>query len=135
VRGFGSGAIAYCLGPRPAPIVGFAGTADPVVPFDGGPINCCDHHRVGAAAITMANWAALDKCSTAFADDRVDTDVQQRIWSGCADRSSVVFYIVSGGGHTWPDAVKIPRLAKTTHQIDASATIWKFFQAHQLRCC
>jgi len=43
-----------------------------------------------------------------------------------------VFYIVDGGGHTWPGAIPITRFGMTTTQISASATIWAFFAAHRM---
>jgi polyhydroxybutyrate depolymerase len=57
--------------------------------------------------------------------------VTQRIWTGCTG-GEVVFYIINGGGHTWPGSIPVERLGKTTTQIDASATIWDFFKSHPL---
>jgi polyhydroxybutyrate depolymerase len=57
----------------------------------------------------------------------------ERTWPGCRDGSEIVFYIIDGGGHTWPGALPVARLGKTTNQLDASETIWAFFQAHPLR--
>ena len=48
-------------------------------------------------------------------------------WNGCV--APVVLYRVEGGGHTWPGAVGVPRLGYTTHQLSASAEMWKFFSA------
>ncbi|NTV38023.1 MAG: hypothetical protein HGA82_02380 [Anaerolineales bacterium] len=53
-------------------------------------------------------------------------------YSGCA--ADVVFYTITGGGHTWPGGEPIPeRIAgTTTEDIDATLTLWDFFQAHPL---
>jgi polyhydroxybutyrate depolymerase len=125
---------AGCGGTRPVAIVGFAGTADPVVPFNGGTVKCCGHAHVAPASASMAAWAAHDKCATAPAETRVGTDVHRRTWTGCEPGGDVVFYVIDGGGHTWPGAaIHVDALGKTTDQIDASATIWDFFKAHPLR--
>jgi polyhydroxybutyrate depolymerase len=122
-----------CGGTRAVPIVGFAGTADPIVPFNGGRVTCCGGALVKAAPASMAGWAAHDRCAREFSETRIGADVRKRTWPDCASGSEVVFYIVDGGGHTWPgSAIHINTLGKTTDQIDASATIWNFFEAHAL---
>jgi polyhydroxybutyrate depolymerase len=122
--------IVACGGARPVPIMAFAGTADPVVPFNGGKVNCCGGTQIGGAPSAMARWAAHDKCSATYQDTRLGSEVTRRTWPGCAPGSSVTLYIIAGGGHTWPGSIPIARLGKTTTQIDASATIWRFFQAN-----
>lgn len=122
-----------CGGTRPVSIVAFQGTADPVVPFNGGRVQCCSGAVVGSAPGAMAGWAAHDHCGPAFADVRLGSQVRRRTWSGCDGASSVVFYMIDGGGHTWPGSIPVPRLGLTTTQIDASATIWAFFAAHPLQ--
>jgi polyhydroxybutyrate depolymerase len=124
--------ILSCGGPRSVPIMGFAGTADPIVPFNGGKVNCCGGGHVAGAAPSMVGWAAHDKCAVKFVDVKVSSEVTRRTWPGCAGGSSVTFYIVNGGGHTWPGSIAIKSLGMTTTQIDASATIWKFFQGYKL---
>lgn len=120
-----------CGGSHSVAIVGFMGTDDPVVPFDGGKVNCCGNATVPAAPDSMAMWAQHDGCATEFTDTPIGTDVRKRTWSGCTD-GEVVFYIIDGGGHTWPGSIPIDRLGKTTTSIDASSVIWDFFKAHPL---
>jgi polyhydroxybutyrate depolymerase len=122
-----------CGGSHAVSMVGFAGTADPVVPYNGGKVQCCGGATVGAAPTNFAGWAQHDGCATAFHDDHLGAEVTRRTWPDCRASSSVVFYSIVGGGHTWP-GTKIPvaRLGKTTQQVDASATIWDFFVAHPL---
>jgi polyhydroxybutyrate depolymerase len=123
---------AGCGGSHPIAIAAFMGTGDPVVPFDGGPVRCCGGVALGSAPDALAGWAEHDGCSPEFSDERIGTDVRKRTWSGCQPGGEVVFYIVDGGGHTWPGAIPVDRLGKTTTDIDASATIWEFFKAHPL---
>lgn len=124
--------IIACGGTRSVPIMAFSGTADPVVPFNGGKVSCCGGASLGSAPAAMARWAEHDHCAKNFTEVRLGTEVRRRTWSGCDPGSAAVFYIIDGGGHTWPGSIHIDRLGKTTDQIDASATIWKFFQAHTL---
>jgi len=124
--------IISCGGPRPVPIEAFSGTADPLVPFNGGKVNCCGGATLGSAPGAMAAWAGHDHCSATYQDVRLSSEVTRRTWSGCSPAGAAVFYIINGGGHTWPGAIPVPRLGMTTKQLDASATIWRFFQAHTL---
>ena len=56
------------------------------------------------------------------------SEVTRLAWNGCV--APVVLYRIEGGGHTWPGAVDVPRLGKTTKQISATAEMWKFFAAN-----
>ena len=121
-----------CNGARSVPIAAFMGNADPVVPFNGGQVNCCDHSAVPAAPTSMAGWASHDGCAPQPQEHTLGSEVTLRQWTGCQAPGDVRFYIINGGGHTWPGAIDVPRLGKTTHQISASDTLWTFFQAHPL---
>jgi polyhydroxybutyrate depolymerase len=120
-------------GSTPVAFMGFSGSADPVVPYNGGKVNCCGGTTLGAAPKAAAGWAAHDKCNATPEDTKVSSEVMKRTWSGCEPNGQVIFYTIVGGGHTWPGSpIKIASLGKTTDQIDASATISKFFQQHTL---
>ena len=126
--------IVYCgsKATRPVPIEAFSGTADPVVPFNGGQVSCCGHPTLPGAPASMAAWAAHNHCSSKFTEVRLGSEVRRRTWSGCKSGSAAIFYIIDGGGHTWPGSIPISRLGLTTQQIKASDVIWKFFSAHKL---
>ena len=131
------GPVAVQLAPpsctkHPVSMVAFHGTADPIVPYAGGTVNCCGGAVLGSTPKAMAAWAAHDHCSSRFTDKKLGTQVSERTWSGCEGGSDVILYSIIGGGHTWPGGTPIPRLGLTTKQIDASATIWDFFVAHPL---
>lgn len=113
-------------------MVAFHGTADPVVPYGGGKVNCCGGASLGSTTGAMASWAAHDHCATKFTDARLGTEVSRRTWTGCDGTSAVVLYSIIGGGHTWPGSIPIASLGMTTKQVDASSTIWDFFVAHPL---
>jgi len=126
--------IIYCASAktRAVPLISFNGTADPVVPFNGGAVHCCGGTVLKSKPVAMADWAAHDQCNPKFTDTRLGTEVVRRTWSGCAKSSTVSHYIIEGGGHTWPGSIPIKSLGLTTQQIKASDVIWKFFAAHQL---
>ncbi|MBV8159676.1 MAG: hypothetical protein JO265_02020 [Acidimicrobiia bacterium] len=132
------GAVAVVLFPsgcnagRSVPIAAFMGDADPIVPFNGGQVNCCDHAVVPAAPASMANWAAHDACAPQPRQQMLGSEVTLREWTGCTAPGAVRFYVINGGGHTWPGAIDARFLGMTTHQISASDTLWAFFLAHPL---
>ena len=126
--------IIYCASAksRAVPLISFNGTADPVVPYNGGAVHCCGGIVLKSKPVAMADWAAHDHCNPKFTDKRLGSEVVRRTWTGCAKSSTVVHYIIQGGGHTWPGSIPLPRLGLTTKQVDASAEIWKFFSAYSL---
>ncbi len=63
------------------------------------------------------------------------TSIQQQTYGGCAQGASVVAYIVDGGGHAWPGGLQYSPVAivgKSSKNMDASVTLWQFFQAHPM---
>jgi polyhydroxybutyrate depolymerase len=132
---FGSVAAVIFLGGcgRPAPIAAFAGTSDPVVPYEGGTIKCCGGSSYPPTEETMAKWASHDGCDNAPADSRLSAMVRLRQFEGCQAGAEVRLYTIEGGGHTWPGTrVEVPLLGTTTKEIDASEVLWTFFAAHPL---
>jgi polyhydroxybutyrate depolymerase len=118
-----------CAGTYPVAILAFKGTADPIVPYNGGKITCCGGQSLPGAPTAMADWEAHDGCSPAATDKQLSSQVDERTWSGCKG-GDVVYYIIDGGGHTWPGSIPIAAFGLTTQQINASRTIWAFFEAH-----
>jgi len=114
-------AKALCGTAEPVPYVYFHGTADPVVPYDGGP------NSPGPVLETSQAWADQNGCTGAPVDERIGTEVVHRHWEGCD--ASTDLYTVEGGGHTWPGAMQT-RLGHTTQDIDATAIIWETFKAN-----
>ena len=127
--------VAYlpaCDEGRPVAMVSFAGTADPIVPFDGGPVNCCGRPAVPSAPESAARWAAHNGCDAAPTERRLDGAVLVRSWRGCDEGADVDFYVVEGGGHTWPgSAIRPPQLGRTA-DLPASEVIWSFFDGRAL---
>lgn len=125
------GMIALLLKPTPCassapPVLAMMGDADPVIPFRGGHVACCGGWSIPPAGRTMDAWAAHLRC-TGQHDDTVAEHVDRRTWTGCSDGRRVVYYVVHGGGHTWPGDGGDGPLGATNHEISASKIMWDFF--------
>jgi polyhydroxybutyrate depolymerase len=129
---------ARCAPSHPLPVLLIHGSDDPLVPEAGGPL---EGEPVLSTADTVARWAALASCHATPAATQLPTPVDdgtsvtRSTYSGCAGGARVVYYDVSGGGHTWPGGFQyLPAsiIGKTSHNLDASATIWQFFQGYHL---
>jgi polyhydroxybutyrate depolymerase len=122
-----------CDNTRHLAFMGMSGTADPIVPFAGGAVTCCGMPVLPPPTDAMNNWGVHNGCDANFTEDRLGTEVRRRTWNHCKDGSAVIFYIIDGGGHTWPgSAIPVARLGLTTQQLHASETIWDFFKQHPL---
>ena len=124
--------VSTCGDARPVPMASFAGTADFIVPFEGGPVNCCGRPTIPSAADSAASWAAHNGCGPTPTETRVDPIVVRRSWRGCEQGADVDFYIVEGGGHTWPGAAIRPQLLGKTADLSAVEVIWSFFEGRAL---
>jgi polyhydroxybutyrate depolymerase len=120
-------------------ILAFHGTADPIVPYQGGDYfsGAALGRALGLAQAkpvdeATAAWAAFDGCHTPPSEEFVADDVQHVTWPGCPANGTVALYRVIGGGHTWPGAIPVraDRLGGTTSSIDATKLVLDFFDAH-----
>jgi polyhydroxybutyrate depolymerase len=114
----------------PQPIVYFHGTADRLVPIDGGRVFGVP---VAPARQSMTRWAAHNGCPAGPRESAIAPDVTRVTWSGGRDGADVDYYVIAGGGHAWPGApAAIARFADrflghTTTSISASQIMWDFF--------
>ena len=120
---------------RELPVIAFHGTADKVVPYKEGDVPAGQANAgLPGTEHNMAGWAALAHCDPTPTTTSVGTEVQHAAWTGCAKGAAVELYAVRGGGHTWPGSpVTVDYLGHTTDQIDATALILDFFDAHPLQ--
>jgi polyhydroxybutyrate depolymerase len=128
---------ARCKPARRVSVVTMHGTDDTFVPAGGDATS--GMLSVAGAART---WTQVDGCApqpdVAYEPDTADdgTRVRRETYPGCADSSTVVFYIIEGGGHTWPGGPSYTTgtiIQRSTRDIDATAVLWRFFQAHTLQ--
>jgi polyhydroxybutyrate depolymerase len=137
VAGAMPGALAgRCAHAPPVALAAFQGSADPLVPYDGGNV-AIRRGQVLPAVESVELWAASAGCTdtptVSIEPDRVTDGTRVRLstWSGCKDGHDVELYTIEGGGHTWPgDAAGRGLLGRVTRDLDATTTIWSFFSAH-----
>lgn len=121
-----------CQPSRPLPVLILHGTADPKVPYEGGPST-----DVFPGAGTWVNrsvsyavdfWTGHNGCPATPVRSR-DGAVLRTGYSPCAEGTEVTLYTIEGGEHGWPGGVKAR--ARTDESApakpDASAVIWDFF--------
>ena len=119
-----------CNPQRPVPIMQIHGTADPVVPYEGGV-------WTEPLETTLAYWVEQNQCTTtpemmSFPDlDMTDgSTVEQALYGGGTQGVEVLHDKVEGGAHTWPSSIYGG--AGTNWDINGSAEIWKFFSRYTL---
>jgi polyhydroxybutyrate depolymerase len=133
------GANVTCKPSRPVSVWAAHGTADPLVPFNGGVVR----GRGGVSRAISANsmvdtWRAVDGCrgdpaTEVLPDSRDGTTVRRFDSAACVASTEVVFYEIDKGGHTWPGGRQyLPRaiIGSTTRALGASEAIAQFFLAH-----
>jgi polyhydroxybutyrate depolymerase len=122
-----------CHPSRPVPTIVFHGTADPIVPYQGGPSKAFD-----LPFPSIPEWidslARHNECTGAPLEIPASGDVSGVQFTVCASNAEVVFYTIAGGGHSWPGGEPMPEfiVGYTTQDIDATKTMWNFFQQHPL---
>lgn len=120
----------------PVGVAIFNGTADPLVPYDGGWITIGRNRRdrVLSTDATVDLWRGRNGCSDAApARDRIDaaddrTHVERSAWRSCD--APVVLHRIVGGGHTWPMSranLREQLVGVISQDIDATDEIWAFF--------
>ena len=102
-------------------MISFHGTDDKIVPIEGLPAPWFDPH----VNEIMQSWAEHNGCDPEPGEERAGLDVLRYSWDGCD--APVEWYLVEGGGHTWPGAVEREGLGYTTNEISATELIWDFF--------
>ena len=122
-----------CAPSRPMPLIAFHGTADPIVPFLGGPSESFDIPFPDIPQWMNAR-AELNGCDTTPQTLPATAAVSGVRYADCMDDAEVVFYTVAGGGHTWPGGNPLPKwiAGYTNMDINASETMWEFFEQYTL---
>lgn len=122
-----------CKPSRPVPAIIFHGTADPVVSFTGGTEN-----HFGAVFPDISTWvsqlAARNGCDAVPVPLPTPDSVRAFKSTACNQGAEVEYYIIIGGGHSWPGGGYLPPVivGATNHDISATQLMWVFFQQHPL---
>ncbi|MCC7072258.1 MAG: prolyl oligopeptidase family serine peptidase [Deltaproteobacteria bacterium] len=119
-----------CALSRALPVMLFHGTADPLVPFEGGGVGRKNERGlISSNADTARVFADKAGCQPPTRRAPIDRDqkdgtrviIEER--AGCS--APVVNVIIEGGGHGWPG--RPPRLSAATREIDATVALAAFF--------
>jgi polyhydroxybutyrate depolymerase len=120
---------ASCSPGRPVPVMQIHGTADGTVPFYGGSYSL-------AIDSVVKYWVLNNGCNPApvfNAMPDINTsdgcNADHFVYNGGMMGSSVEFYRINGGGHTWPFTFPI---GTTCQDFNASEKIWLFFRKYRL---
>lgn len=119
-----------CNPDRPVPVMQIHGTADATVPYNGNFFFAHIDSLVGF-------WVNHNNCfpnpeiiEVPDIDPNDGCTAEQHIFSGGNNGSSVEFFKVLGGGHSWPGAPV--NLNITNMDFSASEEIWRFFSQFTL---
>lgn len=133
--------VKRCGPARKVAALQISGTADPIMPYDGGRVESFGGRGEGGAVEsvvgTTALWARLNGCQGAGQREPLPpavvsdpTRVVRTRFAACPANGVVTLLTVVGGGHYWPGGAQPyrPRITgQPTQQIDASTLIADFF--------
>jgi polyhydroxybutyrate depolymerase len=106
-------------------VIVFHGTADRLVPFNGGstPYQIGPQRTDTPVADAVAFWVKENGCAPT-PKRQESAEVHIETYSGCKDGTGVALYAIQGGHHMWPGT--------SISQVDLPATdvMWKFFMQH-----
>ncbi len=136
-----------CRPARPLPILIMNGTADPLMPWEGGAVGLGwrDRGRVLSTEQTVGLWRRLNGCGSDVETARIhdlvpdnDVTVTARRWPQCGGGGEVTLYTLENGGHRWPGRPATGRpllervLGPAVPDFDGTAEVWAFFRRHRL---
>ena len=130
-----------CIADRPVPVLYMHGTADIVVPFDGGTGIFGAPEFIPSRDLVQF-WVDKNGCQgdpdlIEFEDINTtdSSTVALEHYANCEAMSEVSFYVIEEGGHTWPGGPPVPPglefLGNVNLDINASLEIWNFFSRHR----
>jgi polyhydroxybutyrate depolymerase len=136
---------AACKPSRPLPILMMNGTADPLVPFEGGQV-AGNRGAVIPVMETVDFWRRHDGCANnpelSQMPDRDPADGMRTdifAWRRCSADSEVVFFRMNGAGHGLPGrsqskaAIAEQLGGKSSNDFDSSEEAWKFVRRFSLK--
>jgi polyhydroxybutyrate depolymerase len=114
-----------CRPSQPVSAIVFHGTADRVVPFNGGstPFQPAGRRTDGSVAGAVGFWVKEDACASSPARHET-AEVDTTIYSGCKDGAGVALYAIQGGRHIWPGH------PFSGNHVPATNLMWSFFTQH-----
>ena len=119
----------------PVPMISFHGTADPLIPFEGGvvPVAVGGGGAFPPVRRSVSEWARALGCDGLPTISRPSATVELSTFIHCKlGDGDVLLYTLLGGGHTWPGSAPLPveQFGGTSTDVDATPLMWQFFAAH-----
>lgn len=120
-----------CEPTRPIPMIGFHGTEDPIVPYEGSAFR---NTELFGFLEWGEDWAERNGCNLEAETLDATSDVSGIRYSDCDADADVVLYTIEGGGHTWPGGAGFITLVTgpVNDDISASAMMWDFYENYTL---
>ncbi|MBS0562867.1 MAG: hypothetical protein JSR21_22675 [Proteobacteria bacterium] len=124
-----------CKATLPITYVHFHGTADPIIPYNGtlGSYSALQTTTLWAQANGGSNFStpAVSSYPDTLNTGAAVVDALST-WSGCGNGTTVAFYTITGGGHTWPGGNQFydPLLGPASKGTNASLILWQTFASH-----
>ncbi len=114
-----------CRPSGPVSVIVFHGTADRLVPFNGGstPFQIGSKRSDNSVASAVAFWVKQDGCSRTPKHEE-NEEVHTDIYSGCKNGAGVALYAIQGGRHSWPGS------RVSGNSVSAPDLMWSFFLQH-----
>jgi polyhydroxybutyrate depolymerase len=114
-----------CTAPHPTSVIHIHGTADRLVPYNGGQ----GASTVNGPSIPDVNafWRNVDRCGPPAVTVKAPATTST---AACADHRSVELITIEGGRHQWPGGTTFLERFGPAHALNATQTIWQFFTAH-----
>ncbi|MEZ4553551.1 MAG: hypothetical protein R3B59_06550 [Dehalococcoidia bacterium] len=137
----------WCRPEHPVAVMAFLGTADPLVPFEGGDIETIfigrSRGRIVGASAFEAFWSQHNRCGTPVPREELpDLDggdgsrASVERFEDCAPGGETRVHVLDGGGHTWPGGGQYASpwlVGHTNRDVDASELMLEFFRAQPRR--
>ncbi len=116
-----------CTPSRHVPLIHFHGTADRIVPYDGGgPLPSM------SVADTINVWTELNDCTDPPVETYNNGDAYCETYESCTDDIPVTLCTIAGLDHCWPGQSDCSVFGPPTSDISANDEMWNFFQQFSL---
>lgn len=113
-----------CRPSEPVSVIEVHGTADELVPYEGGPTAGGATAPSPPTEDVMRRWAELNACPGPPATEPEGV-VTTMTWTGCAEGTSVRLVTIEGAGHTW----FAPGFGPINGAVDTTQVVWDFLRA------
>jgi len=127
--------VTPCAPSAPVSVIHIHGSADENVPVDGG-IGRKSPSRTSypPADESIAFWVRADGCRTDPDLSEPMPQLHLKDYRACRAGAEVAYYLIDGGGHSWPGGERMLALLDPPSQaVAATPLIWRFFAAHPKR--